>query len=75
MGQEDIIGFLKRDRMGWYNSRQIASALRVSVSSVNCCLSRMRKHSEVKERVLPLVQRSGMGRYARGVSFYSFKKL
>jgi len=75
MTQQDILDFLKRYQPKWFNSNEIAEALRLSKTSVNNCLKRMRKHSEVKERTVRIHSINRLGvRNNRGVLFFSFKR-
>ena len=74
MGQQEIVDFLKKCQDEWFSSADIAEALLVSKTSVNSCLCRMRKHSEVKEKKERVRMRSGFGFHFREVLFYSFKR-
>jgi hypothetical protein len=74
MGQEEIIGFLKRNRADWFTSSQIVNAVKVSRPSVNRCLVRMRKHSEVNEKMERVWLKGKLGFISKEVPFYSFKK-
>jgi predicted transcriptional regulator len=74
MGQDDINNFLRRYRNKWFSSNELAEVLKVSKSSINRCLGRMRKHEEVNEKTVKVVLRSGYAMVYKGVPLYSFKK-
>jgi len=73
MGQEEIARFLRKYQRRWFNSSQIAEAVKVSRPSVNRCLERMRKHSEVKEKRVRVMLRGKLGFVCKEVAFYSCK--
>ena len=70
MSQEDIRLFLKKNRPGWFNTRQISKALNCSGSSVSLCISRMRKYKEIKEKPVRLKFKN----HSKDVLFFSFKR-
>lgn len=75
MGQEEIAKFLRRNKAKWYSSSQIARAVNVSKPSINKCLDRMRRHSEVKERKVRVMLKGKLGLIGKEVPFYCFKRL
>jgi hypothetical protein len=74
MTQGEIVSFLKKNKNKWFTANQLAAALRVAPSSVNRCLVRLRKHSEVKEKTQKVIFKSRHGLIKKGVSFYSSKR-
>jgi transposase len=74
MGKEEINRFLHRNKAKWYSSSQIAQAIGVSRPSVNKCLGRMRKHSEVQEKRIRVMLRGKLGFIPKEVPFYSYKR-
>ncbi len=77
MTQQDIVDFLRKYERIWFNTNEISEALKVSVSSVNRCLVRMRKRSELNEKRVRIMLKGGRfgGLINKEVSFYSFKRL
>jgi len=69
MGQEDIIQFLKKNRSRWFCVREISNNIGSSCTSVNCCLSKLRKYSEVLHKTVRLKHSFGY----RNIPLYSFK--
>ena len=75
MGQDDINNFLRRYRNKWFTSNQLAEGLKVSKSSINRCLGRMRKHEEVNEKAVRVLFRGKLGSsISKEVPFYSYKR-
>jgi len=75
MGQEEIQGFLRRNKPKWFTSNQLSEALHISRQNINKCLGRMRKYSEVKEKKERVLLRGKLGLISKEVPFYSFKKI
>jgi hypothetical protein len=75
MSQEDIVKYLRKNHPKWFTSRQIAGALRVSDSSVNFCLCRLRKYDEVREKCLNVRLPSRFGSINKGVLHFAYKRL
>jgi len=77
MSQQAIVDFLKKYQPRWFNSNQLAEALQTSKSSINTCLGRMRKHSEINEKKMKTMLKGGKfgGFINKEVIFYSFKRL
>ena len=75
MSQEEITSFLKRNKTKWFRSNDLSRALKISKPSINRCLSRMRKYSEVKEKNVKVMLRSKFGFIKKEVPFYAFKRL
>ena len=73
MTQEEITGFLDKNKAKWYTSSQIAQAIGVSRPSVNKSLGRMRKHSEVQEKRIRVMLKGKLGLIPKEVPFYSYK--
>lgn len=73
MTQEEITGFLDKNKARWYTSSQIAQAIGVSRPSVNKSLGRMKKHSEVQEKRIRVMLKGKLGLIPKEVPFYSYK--
>jgi len=73
MTQEEITGFLDKNKAKWYTSSQIAQAIGVSRPSVNKSLGRMKKHSEVQEKRIRVMLKGKLGLIPKEVPFYSYK--
>ena len=61
MGQDDINNFLRPYRNNWFNSNELAEALKVSRLSINKCLLRMRGYDEVNEKTVRVLFRGKLG--------------
>ena len=73
MTQEEITGFLDKNKAKWYTSSQIAQAIGVSRPSVNKSLGRMKKHSEVQERRIRVMLKGKLGLIPNEVPFYCYR--
>jgi predicted transcriptional regulator len=74
MSQQDISDFLKRHRNRRFRRKEIAKAIGVSHDSINRCLNRMMKYSEVNEEKVRISLRGGKKAVIqREVTFYSYK--
>jgi len=73
MTQEEITGFLDKNKAKWYTSSEIAQAIGVSRPSVNKSLGRMKKHSEVQEKRIRVMLKGKLGLIPKEVPFYSYK--
>lgn len=70
MGQQDIINFLRKSKVKWFNASQIAVKLNVSVGSVLACLRRLRKSKLIDFKS----QMTKAGTVYKKVFVYKFKK-
>lgn len=69
MGQEDIIQFLKKNKNKWFCVKEISKNTGSSATSVNCCISKLRKYSEVLHKTVRVKHAYGH----RNIPLYSFK--
>ena len=75
MSQEEIVGFLRKYRRKWFNSGELAEALKVSKPSINKCLLRMRRYNEVNEKTVRVLLRGKLGSLvSKEVPFYSYRR-
>lgn len=74
MSQEQIGKFLEKNKAKWYTSSQISQAIGIRRESTNKCLSRMKKHSEVKEKKIRVMLKGKLGLIPKEVPFYSYKR-
>lgn len=70
MGQEDIVQFLKKNRNKWFCVRDISKNTGSSCKSVNCCLGKLRRYSEVFRKTVKVKHSFGV----RNIPLYSFKE-
>ena len=76
MSQEQIINHLRKYQPKWFNSSELSKELGISKPSINKCLSRMRKHNEVKEKTVKVMFRGKLGSsISKEVLFYSYKRV
>ncbi len=58
MGQQEVYDFLKKNKGKWFNAREIAEKLRISLNSARTSLARLKKSKfigckqKVKKNVL-----------------------
>lgn len=69
MGQEEILQFLKKNKNKWFCVKEISKNTGSSCTSVNCCISKLRKYSEILYKTVRVKRTYG---YAN-VPLYSFK--
>lgn len=50
MGQQEVYDFLKKNKSGWFNTKQVSKELKVSIGSVTNCLAKLRKSNQVHYR-------------------------
>jgi len=48
MGQQEVFTFLKKNRKGWFTSRQIADKLKASYGSVSVSIMKLRQGGQIK---------------------------
>lgn len=68
MGQQEVYDFLRKNKLKWYSSKEIAKKLKVSVGSVTNSLRRLR---ESKQVLFKINKRNASN---RKVFEYKFKK-
>lgn len=69
MGQDDIVQFLKKNRYKWFCVRDISRYTGSSCTSVNCCIGKLRRYSDIRYRMVRVKHTFG----SRNVPFYSYK--
>jgi len=75
MTQGQVMDFLRKYRRKWFNSTELAEALKVSRPSINKCLLRMRRYDEVNEKTVRILFRGKLGSsISKEVLFYSYKR-
>jgi len=47
MGQQEVYNFLKKNKSGWFLSKEISKRIGISVGSVTNCLKKLRKSKEI----------------------------
>jgi Mn-dependent DtxR family transcriptional regulator len=50
MGQQEVYDCLKQNKGNWFNSKEIAKRIKVSIGSVTNCLSKLRRGGSVNFR-------------------------
>lgn len=73
MGQQEIINFLRHNRTEWYNSRQLSEKTKLTLSSTNTNLFRMKKHGELKLKQMPMTFKNHGVKIIKMVTFYAYK--
>ncbi|MFH1133410.1 MAG: hypothetical protein V1735_02890 [Nanoarchaeota archaeon] len=71
MGQQDVYSFLRKHKITWFLSKEIARGLRASIGSVTTSLKRLRESKQVQFRIK---KRESKKAGKRKVFEYKFKK-
>jgi hypothetical protein len=75
MSQEQILGFLRRNKAKWYTSSEISKGVNLSKVTVNTGLRRLKKYDEVQEKKLRVMLKGKLGLIPREITFYSVKNM
>jgi DNA-binding transcriptional regulator GbsR (MarR family) len=51
MGQQEVYDFLKKNKRKWYTSREISTALKLSIGSVTMSLKKLRNSKSLKYKM------------------------
>ena len=43
MGQQEVYDFLRKNKRRWFTSKQISTALGISIGSITACLKKLRR--------------------------------
>ncbi len=70
MGQQEITKFLSKNKTKWFTNLQLSKAIKVSHTSTNTCLARLRKYNEVKVKQVKVKQ----GFITKEIPHYQYTK-
>ena len=68
MGQQEVYDFFQKNRKRWFDSRQIAKNLKLSIGSVTNCLKKLRENNALNFKYLKT------SKSKRNVYFYKYKR-